>query len=101
MNLLDRAGSPLSLCRKLQPIDHSASVHGCTPCCVVKVLRSCNCPACGVLYAGLCGATDRQELFMALWTLKEAVVKAKGTGINAAPGLKGFSVGKAAATQHA
>lgn len=31
---------------------------------------------------------------MKLWTLKEAVVKSKGTGINAPPGLKGFSIGK-------
>lgn len=30
---------------------------------------------------------------MALWCLKEAVVKAKGTGINAPPGLKGFTIG--------
>jgi phosphopantetheinyl transferase len=36
----------------------------------------------------------RQELFMALWCMKEAVVKAKGTGINAPPGLKGFTVGE-------
>lgn len=31
---------------------------------------------------------------MALWCMKEAVVKAKGTGINAPPGLKGFTVGE-------
>jgi phosphopantetheinyl transferase len=31
---------------------------------------------------------------MALWCLKEAVVKAKGIGINAPPGLKGFSIGE-------
>lgn len=42
---------------------------------------------------GLSTAAERQELFMALWTMKEAVVKAKGTGINAPPGLKGFSIG--------
>jgi phosphopantetheinyl transferase len=29
---------------------------------------------------------------MALWTLKESVVKAKGSGISAPPGLKGFSI---------
>jgi phosphopantetheinyl transferase len=42
----------------------------------------------------LTDADERQELFMALWCLKEAVVKAKGTGINAPPGLQGFSVGE-------
>jgi phosphopantetheinyl transferase len=35
---------------------------------------------------------SRSALFMALWTLKESVVKAKGSGISAAPGLKGFSI---------
>lgn len=35
---------------------------------------------------------NRNLLFMALWTLKEAVVKAWGTGINAPPGLQGFSI---------
>jgi phosphopantetheinyl transferase len=39
-------------------------------------------------------ACAREQLFMALWCLKEAVVKANGTGINAPPGLKGFSVGE-------
>jgi phosphopantetheinyl transferase len=32
---------------------------------------------------------------MQLWTLKEAFVKALGTGISAGPGLKGFSIGRA------
>jgi phosphopantetheinyl transferase len=44
--------------------------------------------------AGLDDPHARQELFMALWCMKEAVVKAKGTGINAPPGLKGFTVGE-------
>eukprot|EP00775_Hariotina_reticulata_P010714 gene10714-10870_t len=37
-------------------------------------------------------ALSQQQLFMTFWTLKEAVVKARGTGISAAPGLKGFSI---------
>jgi hypothetical protein len=37
---------------------------------------------------------SREELFLWLWTLKEAVVKARGTGISAAPGLRGFTVGE-------
>jgi hypothetical protein len=37
----------------------------------------------------------RAALFMQLWTLKEAFVKAKGVGISAPPGLKGFSIGGA------
>lgn len=36
---------------------------------------------------------QRAALFMQLWTLKEAFVKAKGIGISAPPGLKGFSIG--------
>lgn len=47
------------------------------------------CPA-----AGVSDPVARQRLFMMMWTLKESVVKAKGTGINAPPGLKGFSVGE-------
>jgi phosphopantetheinyl transferase len=50
-----------------------------------------------VAAAGCAGLDDphaRQELFVALWCMKEAVVKAKGTGINAPPGLKGFTVGE-------
>lgn len=35
---------------------------------------------------------QRRQLFIKLWTLKEAYVKCKGLGINAAPGLSGFSV---------
>jgi len=35
----------------------------------------------------------RAALFMQLWTLKEAFVKAKGIGISAHPGLTGFSIG--------
>jgi len=35
----------------------------------------------------------RAQLFMQLWTLKEAFVKAKGLGVSAPPGLKGFSIG--------
>lgn len=34
----------------------------------------------------------RAKRFVELWTLKEAYVKAVGQGINAAPGLKGFSI---------
>lgn len=45
-------------------------------------------------FAAVSDPVGRQHLFMALWTLKESVVKAKGTGINAPPGLQGFSVGK-------
>lgn len=37
-------------------------------------------------------AAERAKHFVQLWTLKEAFVKAVGRGINAAPGLKGFSV---------
>jgi phosphopantetheinyl transferase len=44
--------------------------------------------------SGVGDACAREQLFMALWCLKEAVVKASGTGINAPPGLKGFSVGE-------
>eukprot|EP00198_Chlamydomonas_reinhardtii_P000154 XP_001689489.1 hypothetical protein CHLREDRAFT_205611 [Chlamydomonas reinhardtii] len=36
---------------------------------------------------------QRARHFMWLWTLKEAYVKARGTGINAPPGLKGFAIG--------
>ncbi|KXZ48743.1 hypothetical protein GPECTOR_25g327 [Gonium pectorale] len=36
---------------------------------------------------------ERARRFMWLWTLKEAYVKARGTGISAWPGLKGFSIG--------
>lgn len=36
----------------------------------------------------------QSEMFMKLWTLKEAVVKARGLGINAYPGLKHFAVGE-------
>lgn len=35
----------------------------------------------------------RTDLFMKIWTLKEAFVKARGTGINAPPGLRGFTIG--------
>ncbi|KAG2444464.1 hypothetical protein HXX76_001216 [Chlamydomonas incerta] len=38
-------------------------------------------------------AKQRARHFMWLWTLKEAYVKARGTGINAPPGLKGFAIG--------
>ena len=31
---------------------------------------------------------------MRIWTLKEAFVKCRGMGINASPGLRGFSVGE-------
>ena len=34
---------------------------------------------------------DRNALFLKLWTLKEAYVKAVGRGIGAPPGLKSFS----------
>ena len=36
-------------------------------------------------------ASSQAALFIKLWTLKEAFVKAVGRGISAAPGLKGFS----------
>lgn len=36
--------------------------------------------------------TTRATLFSVLWCAKEAFVKARGTGISAPPGLKGFSV---------
>ncbi|KAG2493672.1 hypothetical protein HYH03_008186 [Edaphochlamys debaryana] len=35
----------------------------------------------------------RRQRFVALWTLKEAYVKARGSGISAPPGLKGFEIG--------
>ncbi|KAF8062731.1 hetI [Scenedesmus sp. PABB004] len=44
------------------------------------------------LLEGVAGDEARRALFMSLWTLKEAVVKAKGSGINAPPGLRGFSI---------
>ncbi|EFJ42258.1 hypothetical protein VOLCADRAFT_97712 [Volvox carteri f. nagariensis] len=36
---------------------------------------------------------ERARRFMWLWTLKEAYVKARGTGISAPPGLRGFAIG--------
>jgi phosphopantetheinyl transferase len=42
--------------------------------------------------AALGDGPSRAALFMALWTLKESVVKAKGSGVSAPPGLKGFSI---------
>jgi phosphopantetheinyl transferase len=46
--------------------------------------------------AGCGSEAEQAQLFTRLWALKEAVVKARGTGISAAPGLKGFAVGKLA-----
>ncbi|GBF93510.1 hypothetical protein Rsub_06643 [Raphidocelis subcapitata] len=45
------------------------------------------------LLAAEADESRRAALFVQLWTLKEALVKAKGTGISAPPGLKGFSIG--------
>ncbi len=47
-------------------------------------------------YRAACGSDEeRAQLFSCLWALKEAVVKARGTGISATPGsLKGFAVGE-------
>lgn len=44
------------------------------------------------MVAGAAGP-DQARTFMWLWALKEAFVKARGTGISAAPGLKGFTIG--------
>lgn len=41
--------------------------------------------------AGFGDQAERARLFMRLWTLKEAYVKATGRGISAAPGLKAFT----------
>ncbi|GAX73587.1 hypothetical protein CEUSTIGMA_g1038.t1 [Chlamydomonas eustigma] len=46
-------------------------------------------------YSALAAGSNEEErahMFMMLWTLKEAFVKCRGLGINATPGLKGFSV---------
>lgn len=45
-----------------------------------------------VAYAAIESKEVRAKRFVELWTLKEAYVKAVGQGINAAPGLKGFSI---------
>jgi phosphopantetheinyl transferase len=52
----------------------------------------CNCFLFLPVPAALQEPSSRAALFMALWTLKESVVKAKGSGISAPPGLKGFSI---------
>lgn len=39
----------------------------------------------------------RRHLFLCLWVLKEAHVKATGMGINAHPGLRGFTLGACSA----
>jgi phosphopantetheinyl transferase len=61
----------------------------------------CCCPlSCVFLVdAALQDPASRAALFMALWTLKESVVKAKGSGISAPPGLKGFSIRERTQTQ--
>ena len=43
-----------------------------------------------------CAGDEPQQalLFSYLWALKEAALKARGTGISAPPGLKGFAIGK-------
>ncbi|GLI61226.1 hypothetical protein VaNZ11_003521 [Volvox africanus] len=41
----------------------------------------------------LSSVEERARHFMWLWTLKEAYVKARGTGISAPPGLRGFAIG--------
>jgi hypothetical protein len=43
--------------------------------------------------AGAGSEEEQVRLFLQLWTLKEALVKARGTGINCPPGLAGFSIG--------
>ncbi|GIM00290.1 hypothetical protein Vretimale_5436 [Volvox reticuliferus] len=43
--------------------------------------------------AELSDAEERARRFVWLWTLKEAYVKARGTGISAPPGLRGFAIG--------
>lgn len=52
----------------------------------------CACTACA-------DDVERAFLFTQLWVAKEAVVKARGSGIKAAPGFKGFSVGELNASQ--
>ena len=45
-----------------------------------------------LLRSSIVDEDERTQVFMRLWTLKEAYVKALGTGISAPPGLKGFAL---------
>lgn len=45
------------------------------------------------VHAAEAGEAAQAAAFVRLWGLKEAYVKARGTGINAPPGLKAFALG--------
>jgi len=57
--------------------------------CVLSLLLVL--PLC--VLVGLSEDTSISAAFMAMWTLKEAAVKARGSGINSPPGLRGVTIG--------
>ena len=59
--------------------------------CCKAVVRERSVVHCEHWPAGIEDAATRARLFIRLWTLKEAYVKANGRGISAPPGLRAFT----------